>query len=358
MNEVLRKQNILVADDVPENIDVLKGILGDDYVVRAATDGIVALHIVDRQLPDLILLDVSMPKMDGYEVCRRLKSNPVTADIPVIFVTARTDAEDEQTGFDVGAVDYIAKPIHPAVVLARVKTHLALADQQRACRQRVVERTRELEEVQRAAIFMLGDAGHYNDNDTGTHIWRMAAFSSVLARAAHWSVEQSSLLELAAPMHDMGKIGIPDSILKAERKLTPEEWEVMKTHTLIGHRILSRSPTELFQLAAQVALSHHERWDGTGYPHGLAGEAIPECARIVAIADVFDALTMRRPYKEAWPIERALAHITENAGSHFDPRLVERFVHAKAEILEIKRHWDNKELKQSGTTANLAASGQ
>lgn len=336
-------QSILVVDDTPENIDVLKGILSPHYRIRAATQGKLALKLVERQPPDLILLDVMMPEMDGHEVCRRLKSREETAHIPVIFVTAKSETEDEEAGFALGAVDYITKPVNPALVKARVRTHLALADQQRACRETVRERTRELEESQRAAIYMLGEAGHYNDTDTGVHIWRMAAYAAALARAIHWPVEKAALLELAAPMHDTGKIGIPDSILKAPRKLTAEEWTVMQEHAEIGYRILSQSQTELFRLAATVARHHHERWDGTGYPLGLAGEAIPECARIVAIADVFDALTMRRPYKEAWPIDRAFELLQRDAGTHFDPRLVTAFLDIRDEILAIKAEWDQKE---------------
>lgn len=267
----------------------------------------------------------------------------------IVFVTAKTETEDEQRGFDVGGVDYLTKPVNPALVLARVRTHLTLADQRRACEQRVHERTAELEEAQRAAIFMLGDAGHYNDTDTGVHIWRMAAYSGALARAAQWPVDRAHLLELAAPMHDTGKIGIPDSVLKAPRKLSSEEWEVMKTHADIGYQILSKSQSPLFQLAAEVALSHHERWDGGGYPHGLAGENIPQSARIVAIADVFDALTMKRPYKAAWPVEKALAVLHEDAGTHFDPALVELFLGIRQEVLGIKDEWDVRESQQANS---------
>jgi putative two-component system response regulator len=338
-----RRQSILVVDDTPENIDVLKGILSREYTIRAATNGELALRIAGRQQPDLILLDVMMPGMDGYEVCRRLKADPETADIPVIYVTAKTETEDEQTGFDAGAVDYITKPVNPALVRARVRTHLALADQQYTCRQQVIERTRELEESQRTAIMMLGEAGHYNDTDTGTHIWRMAAYSAALARAAQWPVEQSRLLELAAPMHDTGKIGIPDEILKAPRKLDAKEWTIMQSHTEIGYRILSQSRTELFQLAATIARSHHERWDGSGYPQGLVGRDIPECARIVAIADVFDALTMRRAYKPEWSIEAAFDKLQQEAGHHFDPELVGLFLSIRDEILAIKESWDSEE---------------
>ena len=341
--ESARGSNILVVDDTPENIDVLQSVLSTHYTVRAATSGELALRIAKKQAPDLILLDVMMPDMDGFEVCRRLKSDPDLTHVPVIFVTAKAEFEDEQMGFGLGAVDYVTKPVRPVLVLARVKTHLALADQQRACREQVRERTHELEAAQRAAVFMLGDAGHYNDTDTGVHIWRMAAYSAALARAAHWPVARARLLELAAPMHDTGKIGIPDSILKAPRKLNAEEWAVMKTHTRIGHRILSKGDTELFQMAAVVALSHHERWDGTGYPDGLSGEDIPESARIVAVADVFDALTMRRPYKEPWSVEKAFETLVDEAGSHFDPHLVDRFLGIKDEVLQIRERWDRQE---------------
>jgi len=337
------KHRLLVVDDTPENIDVLKGILAPHYQILAATNGRLALKIAESQQPDLILLDVMMPDMDGHEVCRQLKSMPALASIPVIFVTALSERADEQTGFELGAVDFINKPVHAAIVKARVAAQLALADQQRACQEQVMARTAELEEEQRAAVFMLGEAGHYNDTDTGVHIWRMAGYAAALARAQHWSVEQVRLLELAAPMHDTGKIGIPDTILKAPRKLDAQEWEIMKTHAELGARILSKSQSPLFQMAAEVAQHHHERWDGSGYPQGLAAHAIPESARIVAIADVFDALTMRRPYKEAWPLEKAVAVLKEDAGSHFDPELVALFVDILPEILAIKAEWDARE---------------
>lgn len=336
-------QTVLVVDDTLANIDILKAILENDYIVKIATSGEVALKVVSKQVPDIILLDIMMPGMDGHEVCRHLKANVETSRIPIIFVTAMAEVHDEQLGFDLGAVDYITKPIHPAIVKARVKTHLALADQQRACEITVQTRTKELELSQKDAIMMLGRAGHYNDTDTGVHIWRMAEYASALSRAAKWSVEQADLLQLAAPMHDTGKIGIPDSILKAPRKLTDDEWLIMRTHSEIGYGILSVSHTALFQLAAEVAFSHHERWDGTGYPKGLKGKEIPESARIVAIADVFDALTMTRPYKEAWSVERAFEVLVNDSGTHFDGHLVELFISIKEEILAIKSHWDAKE---------------
>ncbi|MBF0610205.1 MAG: response regulator [Magnetococcales bacterium] len=343
MDSIDEKQTILAVDDTPENLDVLKGILTPEFKVKAAVSGPMALKIAQAQPPSLILLDVLMPGMDGFEVCRTLKSNPATAKIPVIFVTALSEVLDEKKGFEVGGVDYITKPVNPGIVEARVRTHLALANQQRACENTVRQRTLELEQSQSAAIFMLGDAGHFNDTDTGVHIWRMAGYAGALARAAKWSVETAKQLELAAAMHDVGKIGIPHTILKAPRKLTEDEFEIVKTHTTIGAHILAKSDAPLFKIAQDVALKHHEKWDGSGYPLGLSGEKIPEAARIVAIADVFDALTMKRPYKEPWPIEKALATLQEGSGKHFDPRLLELFADIQEEILAIKERFDAQE---------------
>jgi putative two-component system response regulator len=272
-----------------------------------------------------------MPVMNGYEACEKLKSIPATKNIPIIFVTAMSEVEDEARGFDVGAVDYIQKPVSGPIVLRRIETHLSLV------------RAQELENSQKAAIYMLGEAGHYNDSDTGVHIWRMAAYSRALAEAAGWSEHMLDRIELAAPMHDTGKVGIPDDILKASRKLTPEEWEVMKRHAEIGYNILSNSNTPMFIMAAEIARYHHEKWDGSGYPEGLSGESIPEAARIVALADVFDALTMKRPYKEAWSVEDAIAEIRKNSGSHFEPRLVELFEKILPSILAIMETWAKKE---------------
>ena len=333
--------SVLIVDDEPANIDILKDILIHQYQVKVAPSGEIALKIVSKAPPDLILLDVMMPHLDGLEVCRRLKADPATSSIPVIFVTALGQGEDEERGFAAGAVDYIAKPIVPAIVLARVKTHISLAHQQRVTRQEVEERTKELQVSQLSAISMLAAAGHYNDTDTGLHIWRMAAYARRLATAAGWSVEAARLLEHAAPMHDTGKIGIPDSILKAPRRLTDEEMVIMRTHAQIGHDILSNSHSPLFKLAAEVAVSHHERWDGSGYPNGLKGTNIPESGRIVAIADVFDALTMIRPYKKAWSVSEAFDYIRDNAGSHFDPALAEKFLTIKDDIISIKEKADN-----------------
>ena len=327
-------KKILIVDDEPNNLQVLRQILKDTYLLIFAPNGEKALEAAVKHQPDLILLDIMMPGMDGYTVCERLKNIPETEHIPVIFVTAMSEIEDETHGFDVGAVDYIQKPVSGPIVLRRVHAHLSLV------------RAKELEESQIEAIFMLGDAGHYNDNDTGVHIWRMAAYSRALAKAAGWAEKEYERLELAAPMHDTGKIGIPDAILKAPRKLTPEEWGIMKTHSEIGAHILGKSRTPVFKMAAEIALCHHEKWDGSGYPAGLLENAIPESARIVAVADVFDALTMVRPYKQAWSVEESLAELNRLSGNHLEPRLVELFELIMPEIMTIKEEWREREKEQ------------
>ncbi len=322
---------ILIVDDEPQNLAALEQILSHQYRLVFARNGADALRAVDKHRPALILLDIQMPDMDGYGVCRALKNNPQTAAIPVIFVSSLSEVRDEAEGFAVGAVDYIVKPVSPAIVVARIKTHLSLV------------RATLLEQSYRDAVRMMGVAGHYNDMDTGLHIWRMAAYAGALAAARGWSADDCLQLELSASMHDTGKIGIPNAILRKSTKLDAVEWETMKTHPLIGHAILSKSDAPVFQLAAEIALRHHEKYDGSGYPDGLAGEAIPESARIVALADVFDALSTKRPYKEPWPLQRVMAVIQDNSGTQFDPRLVELFVSILPRIMEIKNNMDSRE---------------
>ncbi len=326
----MANKKILIVDDEPNNLQILRQILHADYSLIFAKNGKEALDAVVKHQPNLVLLDVMMPEMDGFEACQCIKNNPATQSIPVIFVTAMSDVDDESHGFDMGAVDYITKPVSAPIVLSRVRTHLSLVH------------VNELQKSQRAAVFMLGEAGHYKDVDTGAHIWRMAAYSCAIAKAAEWTEEACELMELAAPMHDTGKIGIPDAILKKTEKLDADEWKIMKSHSVIGHSILSKGDTPLFKLAAEIALYHHEKWDGSGYPEGLAGENIPESARIIAIADVFDALTMKRPYKEAWSIESAVAEIEKGAGAHFDPHLEKIFKNILPELIAIKKNWSSK----------------
>jgi len=331
-------KKILCVDDEPNNLQVLRQILKDKYQLAFAPNGEKALNAAKKHKPDMVLLDIMMPDMSGYEVCLQLKKDPELKDIPVIFVTAMSDVDDEAKGFDMGAVDYIQKPVSASIVLRRVENHLSLI------------RVNVIEETQKAAVFMLGEAGHFNDTDTGVHIWRMSAYARILADELGWDTEQAEMLELAAPMHDTGKIGISDNILKAPRKLKADEWKIMQTHSELGHRILKNGNTPLFKMAANIALYHHERWDGSGYPSGLSGENIDIAARIVAIADVFDALTMQRPYKEAWSLEEALNEIERGSGSHFDPKLVKIFINSSSKIVSIKEMWDKQEKKYNENT--------
>jgi putative two-component system response regulator len=318
---------LLIVDDEPHNLAVMRQILSADYRLVFANSGSDALAAVRRHQPALILLDIQMPGMSGYEVCQALKADAFSEGIPVIFVTAMSDVGHEAEGFAMGAVDYIVKPVYPAIVLARVRAQLSLV------------RSTVLEQSYRDAISMLGEAAHFNDTDTGAHIWRMAAYAAALAKQSGWDSEDCQRLELAAPMHDTGKLGVPQSILQKPGPLNAQEWEIMKTHPLVGHDILSRSASPVFQLAADIALQHHERWDGSGYPHGLQGEAIAEAARMVAIVDVFDALTMKRPYKDAWPLEQVTSHMVAGRGQHFDPRLLDLFFSILPEIERIQAHW-------------------
>ncbi len=299
MSDPTSRQTILVVDDIPENIDVLSGILSDSFKVKAATNGENALKIAAHMPPDLILLDVMMPKMDGYEVCRRLKQDPGTQAIPVIFVTAKGEMENEMQAFELGAVDYITKPVSPPIVMARVRAQLALYEKNRKLEATVEQRNIELHAARLEIIRHLARAAEYRDNETGMHVLRMSHYAFVLAKAVGMNDVQAELLLNAAPMHDIGKIGIPDKVLLKPGKLDVDEWELMKKHAEIGAVIIGEDNSELLQMAHTVALTHHEKWNGQGYPAGLAGEAIPLVGRITAVVDVFDALTTDRPYKQA-----------------------------------------------------------
>ncbi len=337
MSDVADKKTILIVDDTPENIDVLRGLLEADYKVKVALEGNRALKIANSSNPpDLILLDIMMPGLSGYDVCEQLKDNPLTRRIPVIFVTAMGEVDDESKGFALGAVDYMTKPVSPPIVHARVRTHLALYDQALQLEDTVQQRTKELNDTRMEIIRRLGRAAEYKDNETGMHVIRMSLYSKILARAAGLDEEQAELLLNAAPMHDVGKIGIADHILSKPGSLNDEEWAVMRKHPEFGAEIIGDNASSILRMARIVALAHHEKWDGSGYPLGLAGEDIPLAARIVAIADVFDALTTVRPYKQAWSVDEAVADLQKEAGSHFDPQLVSKFVTVLPEILKVK----------------------
>ncbi|TLU61609.1 two-component system response regulator [Thalassotalea litorea] len=334
------RATILIVDDSPENIDVLNGILKPYYRVKAALSGQLALKIVaGANKPDLILLDIMMPGMDGHEVCRLLKANPLTVDIPIIFITAKTAVEDEQIGLELGAVDYISKPVSIPIVLARVNTHLALYNQQRELELKVKERTHEIQQTRREIIDRLGRAAEYKDNETGMHVIRMSRYSKMLAEKIKAPDNWVDLLYNAAPMHDVGKIGIPDKILLKPGKLTPEEWQEMQKHVQYGADIIGNHESELLKMAREIALYHHEKYDGSGYPHGTVGDEIPLSARIVAIADVFDALTSERPYKTAWSLQTTFEYIQNEAGKHFDPELVPHFIACEEQIIAIKERF-------------------
>jgi putative two-component system response regulator len=330
------KPVILIVDDAPESIDVLRGVLGAEYQVKAAIHGAIALELVQATPPDLILLDVMMPDMNGFEVCERLKANPLSAHIPVVFVTTLEDAGSEGRGLELGAVDYLTKPYVPALVRSRVRSHIALYHRHLSLEQEVRARTRELSETRLEIIRRLGRAGEYRDNETGMHVLRMSHIARVLAIRLGMSEGKGDLVLQAAPMHDVGKLGIPDRILLKPGKLTPEEWEIMKQHAVIGAEIVGDHPSELMQTARMVALRHHERWDGSGYPHGLSAEAIPPIARLVAVADVFDALLSARPYKKPWTVAAAIEEFKAQSGRHFEPAAVAALLDMLPQCLKIR----------------------
>lgn len=344
------KWKVLVVDDEPNNLTLLGQILQDQYQLSFATDGKKAISAAMKLSPDIILLDVMMPGMNGYEVCRQLKSDDRTAKIPVIFITALGEAQHEQRGFEAGGVDYITKPISGPIVQARVATHLALYDQQCLLEQMVSKRTDELKQAlckietcSLDSILRLTKAAEFKDEDTGDHILRMSQYSAALARQLGLGEDRVKSILYSSPMHDVGKIGIPDRILLKPDRLDEQEWHIMKQHTLYGGRILHGSKAEYLKLGEIIALSHHERWDGCGYPNGLKEDQIPIEGRIVAVADVFDALTSKRPYKEAFTVEQSFIIMSNGQGKHFDPTVIDAFFCIKNEILSIKEKFKDKD---------------
>ena len=342
------RATVLVVDDTPSNLSLMTDLLDTDYRVKVASTGARALKIAQADDPlDLILLDVMIPEIDGYEVLRQLKANPATRDIPVIFMTARNEIRDEQAGLEMGAVDYFTKPISPPIMLMRVKNHLALKaaadflkDKNAFLEQEVQRRTEEVRDVQDVTILMMASLAETRDNETGNHIIRTQHYVKLIALqlqkhpkfSAALSDTAIDLLFKSAPLHDIGKVGITDDILLKPGKLTAEEFEVMKTHTTLGKVAIESAEARLgkhvpfLQVAKEIALSHQEKWDGTGYPEGLIGDAIPVSARLMAIADVYDALISRRIYKPAFSHQDAMQIIEEGRGRHFDPEVVDAFV--------------------------------
>lgn len=353
------KQTLLLVDDTPENLTVLGQILMPQYKVRVASSGSRALEIAQSDpRPDLILLDVMMPDMDGYEVIHQLKSLAQTRDIPVIFVTALSEAEDEAKGLQLGAADYITKPVRPAIVLARVKSQLELKDarnilldQNHWLEAEIERRIHQNQLVQDVTLRALASLAETRDNETGAHIQRTQNYVRVLAEKLAQSPEYADVMDAqtiqkymrASPLHDIGKVGIPDAILKKPGKLDASEWEVMKTHAKLGADAIWRAlkdeedlqSFDFLYIAMDIAHYHHEKWDGSGYPEGLKGNAIPLSARLMALADVFDAMVSRRVYKAPIDIDETRRHILANSGSHFDPSVVDAFIAGFDEFLAI-----------------------
>lgn len=348
VTEGLFRPLILAVDDSPDNLWVLSGLLKEKYRVKLAGSGEKALDIAQGDtLPDLVLLDVMMPGLSGHEVCRRLKASPRTRHIPVIFLTAMTGTADETAGLDLGAADFITKPVNPPVLLARVASQLQakagadfLRDQNQFLDTEVNRRTRELAAIQDVTILAMASLAETRDNETGNHIRRTQHYVRALALAlkdhprfrAQLDDHVIGMLFKSAPLHDIGKIGIPDSILLKPGRFEPHEFEIMKTHTTLGRDAIQHAedrlgmPVEFLKYAKEIAYSHQEKWDGSGYPQGLAGDAIPMSARIMAVADVYDALISRRIYKDSMPHEEAVAIMREGRGSHFDPDVLDAFL--------------------------------
>jgi putative two-component system response regulator len=340
--------HILIVDDVSENIQVAMNILKEEsYRFSFASDGQEALNLISSEVFDLILLDIMMPKINGYDVCSAIKKIDHAKETPVIFLTAKTDADSVAKGFEVGGVDYIIKPFHANELLARVKTHIELSESKKQLKKHAVEvenkatlqATRlalEIEENQCEMIYILMEVMESTSDETGQHIRRVAETSKLLAQKTSFlSEEEVNIIFLASPMHDIGKIAIPKEILHKPGKLTDEEMKIMRTHAEKGAELLKNSKRRLTASASIIAHQHHEKWDGSGYPKGLKGDAIHIFGRIVALADVFDALTHKRQYKDAWSITDAINYIKENSGSHFDPSLVNILIDNLPEFLEI-----------------------
>lgn len=372
MSDERNRKRILIVDDVPENISILNELLRDSYSISAALNGEKALNIARSDAsPDLLLLDITMPGMDGYEVCRRLKRDEKTSDIPIIFVTTHGEVEDETKGLDLGAVDYLTKPVNPAIARARIKTHLDLKsareflkNQNVILEEKVKERTQELMTTQNVTIQCMATLAETRDNETGGHIRRTQNYVRALAEELKKKEEYGGflnsrtidLLHKSAPLHDIGKVGVPDSILLKPGKLTEAEFAEMKKHTIYGRDALAKAEEQLgtnsfLKYAKEIAYSHHEKWDGGGYPEGLKGEMIPLSGRFMALVDVYDALISKRVYKPPFPHSKAVGIIEESANTQFDPDLVDAFRNIREEFRQIAleyadSHEERKALSQ------------
>lgn len=363
---IKEKSTILAVDDTPDNLSLISDLLKDDYHVRVANGGERAIKIVQSDNPpDLILLDIMMPNLDGYKVCEILKADKRTSHIPIIFLTAKTEIEDETRGFEIGAVDYITKPISPPILFARIKTHLSLKimqdflrDQNAFLELEVKKRTAEITAIQDVTIHAMASMAETRDNETGNHIRRTQYYVKLLAEKLRFHPRFESFLNndktiemlfKSAPLHDIGKVGIPDAILLKPGRLTVEEFDVMKTHTTLGREAIIQAEKNLgitvpfLQFAKEIAYSHQEKWDGSGYPEGLSGDDIPISARLMAVADVYDALVSRRVYKEPIPHDKALEIMLEGKGRHFDPDMTDAFLECQDEFRQIGEKYADTE---------------
>ena len=361
------KPTILVVDDTPSDLSLMANLLKTDYRVQVANEGANCIKLAGSERPpDLILLDIMMADMNGYQVCRRLKSSAATRDIPIIFLTAKTSIEDEQMGLNLGAVDYITKPISPAIVLARVATHLTLKasadflrDKNAFLEQEISKRDRQMTAIQDVTILTMASMAETRDSETGNHIRRTQNYVRALAlklkpnpRFTEFLTDANiSTLFKSAPLHDIGKVAIPDRILLKPGKFTPDEFEIMKTHTTLGWEAISNAErmlgtrAEFLTMAKDIALFHQEKWDGSGYPQGRSGDNIPVAARLMAVADVYDALISRRVYKEGMPHEVAVKIIIEGKGKHFDPDMVDAFVELQDEFRAIAQRYVDSDIE-------------
>ncbi len=370
-----RKPTILVVDDTPDNLTLMAGLLKETYRVRLANSGEKALrYAVDPEVPDLILLDIMMPGMDGFQVCQALKDNPATRDVPIIFLTAMSATEDEKRGLALGAADFITKPVNPPIVLARVETQLKvklaadfLRDQNAFLEAEVAKRSRELAAIQDVTILAMASLAETRDNDTGNHILRTQNYVKLLAEALRDHPRFRALLSdtyittlfKSAPLHDIGKVGIPDRILLKPGRFEPHEFEIMKTHCKLGRDAIQHAEDRLglevdfLQMAKDIAYCHQEKWDGSGYPEGLAGESIPASARLMAVADVYDALISRRVYKEGMPHEKAVQIISDGRGSHFDPVVVDAFMDIAGQFQQVALRFSDSDDDLQAKAQNL-----
>lgn len=345
----IKDSRILIIDDEEANVILIEKILSlDGYTnFNSTTDSTEAFSLYKQHKPHLILLDLNMPVFDGFDVMHQLTAIEDIDNFPAILVlTAQTDRETRIRALDNGAKDYVHKPFDRVELLSRIKNQLevkrlyeTIQEQNNYLEEKVAERTEELQNTRLEVIHRLGLAAEYRDNETGLHIIRMSKISAELARAVGLPESECELILNSSPMHDIGKLGIPDSVLLKPSKLDTEEWEIMKTHALIGADILSGGNSDLLDQASLIAITHHEKWDGSGYPNGLKGKDIPLVGRIVSLADVFDALTSERPYKKAWSIQKAIDYIKDMSGKQFDPELVEIFISIMPKVQEISNRY-------------------